>query len=173
MRELTAKPTMKFDKSKLKEKTTAINIKTDKQVGQVNLDFLFNYQVFPSSIMTFLTEWGQEKRKMKIGDTILQQAFIPPTRLFSQKIVFGVRITNIIDETERKGFSYETVEGHAEKGEASFTMENCDVGLVFKIKTYSEPGNLLTKIVGPLFTGPYQTHCTRKALENVKRQVEQ
>ena len=110
---------------------------------------------------------------MKIGDTILQQVFIPPTKTFSQKIVFGVRINSIIDEAERTGFSYETIEGHVEKGESTFTIEKGDGGLIFKIETFSEPGNLLTKLVGPIFTVPYQTYCTRTALENVKRQIEQ
>jgi hypothetical protein len=173
LKELMTKPTMTFDKTKLKEKTTKIDIKTERTLGQLNLDFLFDYKIFPSSIMTFMTQWGQEKRKMKIGDTILQQVYIPPTKTFSQKIVFGVRINSIIDETERKGFSYETIEGHVEKGVSTFTIEKSDGGLIFKIKTFSEPGNLLTKLVGPIFTGPYQTYCTRTALENVKRQIEQ
>ena len=164
---------MTFDKTKLKEKTTTIDIKTEKTLGQVNLDFLFDYKIFPPNIMTFMTEWVKEKRKMKIGDTILQQAFIPPTKTFSQKVVFGVRINNIINETGRKGFSYVTIEGHVEKGESTFTIEKGDGGLIFKIKTFSEPGNLLTKLIGPIFTVPYQTYCTRTALENVKKQIEQ
>jgi hypothetical protein len=171
LKQLTTKPTMTFDKAKLKEKTTTIDIKTDKTLGQINLDFLFDYKIFPSNIMTFMTQWGQEKRKMKIGDTILQQVFIPPTKTFSQKIVFGVRINDIIEESERKGFSYKTIEGHVEKGESTFTIENAKGGLIFKIKTFSEPGNFLTKMVGPIFTIPYQTYCTRTALENVKNQI--
>jgi len=173
LKALTTKPAVTFDKTKLKEKTTTIDIKTEKTLGQINLDFLFDYKIFPSNIMTFLTQWGQEKRKMKIGDSVLQQAFIPPTKAFSQKIVFGVRINNIIDEADRKGFSYVTIEGHVEKGESTFTIEKMNSGLIFKIKTFSEPGNLFTKLVGPIFTVPYQTYCTRTALENVKRQIEQ
>ena len=163
---------MTFDKTKLKEKTTTIGIKTKSTLGQLNLDFLFDYKIFPSNIMTFMTQWGQEKRKMKIGDTILQQVYIPPTKTFSQKIVFGVRINRIIDESEIKGFSYETIEGHVEKGESTFTIEKGNSGLIFGIKTFSEPGNLLTKLVGPIFTVPYQAYCTRTALENIKRQIE-
>jgi hypothetical protein len=172
LKQLTSRPTMTFDKSKLEEKTTTIDIKSEKTLEQLNLEFLFDYKIFPSNIMTYMTEWGQEKRKMKIGDTILQQAFVPPTKTFSQKIVFGVRINNIINETDRKGFSYVTIEGHVEKGESTFTIEQADSGIIFKIKTFSEPGNLLTKLVGPIFTVPYQTYCTRTALENVKRQIE-
>jgi hypothetical protein len=170
--QLARRPTMMFDKAKLKEKTTTIDIRTEKTLRQLNLDFFFDYKIFPSSILTYMTEWGREKRKMKIGDTILQQAFIPPTKMFSQKIVFGVRIHEIIEETDRKGFSYVTIEGHVEKGQSTFTIENGNRGLIFKINTFSEPGNLLTKMVGPIFTIPYQTYCTRTALENVKRQIE-
>jgi hypothetical protein len=162
-----------FDITKLKEKTSTIHIKTQRTLGQLKLDFLFDYKIFPSHIMMFKTQWEQERREMKIGDTILQQALIPPTRMFSQKIIFGVRINSIIDEKERKGFSYVTIEGHVERGESAFTIEKSDNGLIFKIKTFSEPGNLLTKMLGPIFTVPYQTFCTRTALENVKRQIEQ
>jgi len=88
LKELMTKPTMTFDKTKLKEKKTIIDIKTKGTLGQLNLDFLFDYKIFPSSIMAFMTQWGQEKRKMKIGDTILQQVYIPPTKTFSQKKVF-------------------------------------------------------------------------------------
>ncbi len=162
---------MTFDKGKLTEKVSTIDISTEKSLKLVNLDFLFDYKIFPPNIMTFKTQWAQEKRKMKIGDTILQQATIPPTKYFSQKITFGVRINNIIDEDKRKGFSYETIEGHVEKGESTFTIEQSGGGLIFKIKTFSQPGNLLAKLVGPIFTLPYQTYCTRRALENVKKQI--
>jgi hypothetical protein len=169
--DLIRKPTTSFDKNRLTEKVSTIDIVSIKPLKETNIDFLFDYQIFPSDIMTFKTQWDYENRKMKIGDTILQQATIPPSRVLSQKIIFGVRINNIIDEDERRGFSYETIEGHVEKGESTFTVEQSERGLVFRIKTFSEPGNLLTKLVGPIFTVPYQAYCTRKALENVKKQI--
>jgi len=162
---------MTFDKSKLTKKVSTIHLTTDKRLQEIDLGFLFDYKIFPSNIMTCRTQWGQEKRKMKIGDTILQQATIPPTKVFSQKIIFGVRINKIIDEEERKGFSYETIEGHVERGESTFTMEQNGPGLIFRIMTFSEPGNLLTKLFGPIFTVPYQTYCTRRTLENVKKLI--
>jgi Domain of unknown function (DUF1990) len=106
---------MTFDKGRLSEKVSIIEISTDKRLKQINLDFLFDYKIFPSSIMTYKTQWGLEKREIKIGDTILQQATIPPTKFLSQKIVFGVRINSIVDEDDRKGFGYETIEGHVEE----------------------------------------------------------
>ncbi len=49
---------MTFDKNKLVEKTTAITLKTNKNIDKLNLDFLFNYQIFPNNIMTFKNESG-------------------------------------------------------------------------------------------------------------------
>ena len=169
---LKTKKVMKYDKSQLTEKITTIDINTTKTLEQLNLDFLFDYQIFPENIMIFKNQWNDENRKMKIDDTIAQQVYIPPTKVFSQKIIFGVRINQIIDQTNRKGFSYETLEGHVEKGISTFTVEQVGEKIVFNIQTFSTPGNILTKLLGPIFSVPYQTFCTKNALENVKRQLE-
>jgi hypothetical protein len=169
---LKTKKVMDYDKSRLIDKISTIEIETTKNLDQLNLDFLFDYQIFPDKIMTFKSEWTDQRRKMKIGDTIAQQVYIPPTRTFSQKIILGVRINEIIDQADKKGFSYETLEGHVEKGVSTFTVEQLDNIIVFKIQTYSTPGNILTKLLGPVFSVPYQTFCTKTALKNVKQQLE-
>lgn len=169
---LKTKKVMNYEKTRLTEKITTIEINTTKKFEQQSLDFLFDYQIFPDNIMTSMGQWTDENRKMKIGDTIAQQVYIPPIKIFSQKIIFGVRVNEIIDQPDKKGFSYETLEGHVEKGVSSFTVERLDNKLIFKIQTYSTPGNILTKLLGPIFSIPYQTFCTRNALKNVKRQLE-
>ena len=169
---LKTKKVMEYDKSRLTNKISIIDIETTKKLDQFNLDFLFDYQIFPNNIMTFKNQWTDENRKMKVGDTIAQQVYIPPTKTFSQKIIFGVRINEIIDQSYSKGFSYETLEGHVEKGVSTFTVEQIDNKIVFKVETYSTPGNILTKLLGPIFSVPYQTFCTKTALKNVKRQLE-
>lgn len=121
--------------------------------------------------MLFQTEWNKENRKMKIGDTIAQQANIPPFKIFSQKIIFGVRINEIINEDSRNGFSYETLEGHVEKGISTFTIEENMETIIFKIHTYSKPGNILSQLVHPIFSIPYQTFCTKRALNNVSERI--
>jgi len=74
---------------------------------------------------------------------------------------------------DKKGFSYETLEGHVEKGISTFTVEQIDNSkLIFRVCTYSSPDNILTKLLGPIFSIPYQTFCTKSALRNVKRQIE-
>ena len=170
---LKLEPIMNYNLGELTEKTTEISIDTTKDLNELNSEFFFDYNIFPGRIMTYLTEWSYEKRPMKIGDTIVQQAFIPPFKLLSQKIIFGVRINEIINEPTRIGFSYETLQGHAEKGLSIFTLEKTiNQGTIFKIHTFSKPGNFLTILVGPMFSVPYQTYCTRQALLNVKRQLE-
>lgn len=160
-----------YDKKYLPDKTSTIKIDPEKSLKDVDLNCLHDYNIFPSNIMTYKTQWDVEQRTMQIGDTIVQQVFLPPIQALSLKIVFGVRINAIIDEPTQKGFSYETLEGHVEKGESTFTVEETDHGLIFKIRTFSNPGNFLTKLAGPVFSLPYQRYCTGKALENVKRQL--
>ncbi len=169
---LKTKKVMDFDKSRLIEKITTIDIETNKRLDQFNLEFLFDYQIFPDNILTFKNEWTDQNRKMKTGDTIVQQVYIPPTKTFSQKIIFGVRIKEVINQVDKKGFSYETLEGHVEKGISTFTVEQNENKIVFKVHTNSTPGNVLTKLLGPIFSVPYQTFCTKTALKNVKRQLE-
>lgn len=170
---LKRQPVMRYDKARLVEKTTIIPIDTIKELQALSTGFFFDYKIFPTSIMTFLAEWNFESRNMQVGDTIVQQAFIPPFRRFSQKIIFGVRIKDIINEPTRVGFSYETLRGHVEKGISIFTIEKTeDRKTIFKVHTFSTPGNILTQLVGPIFSVPYQTFCTRQGLSNVKRQLE-
>jgi hypothetical protein len=163
---------MRYEKTRLTNKITTIGIDTTRKIDQLNLDFLFDYRIFPDNIMAFENQWTDEKRKMRIGDTIAQQVYIPPTRTFSLKIIFGVRVNEIIDQPQRKGFSYETLEGHVEKGISTFTVEQLDDKIVFKVETYSTPGNILTRLLGPVFSVPYQTFCTKAALRNLKRQLD-
>lgn len=161
-----------YNKSLLAEKITSIKIEEVKMFDQLNLGFLFEYDIFPDNIMAFKTQWADEQRTMKIGDTIVQQVYIPPVKTFSQKIIFGVRISEIINETNRRGFSYETLEGHVEKGISTFTVERQNDQTLFKIQTFSEPATFLTRLTAPLFAIPYQAFCTRAALRHVKRQLE-
>src|SRR5688572_13261131 len=91
-------PVMHYDKKSLPEKITTVKINSEKSLKELDVAFLYQYKIFPNRIMTYRTQWSLEKRKIQIGDTIVQQVFLPPTKVFSQKIVFGVRINSIIDQ---------------------------------------------------------------------------
>jgi uncharacterized protein (UPF0548 family) len=168
---LMTKPVIAYNREKLIEKITQIHITDARSLDEVNLDFLFGYKIFPENILTSKTQWDMERRTIAVGDTILQQVFLPPLKFSSLKVVFGVRINSIIKEPTRQGFSYETIEGHAEKGISTFTLEQRKDGLFFAVHTFSEPGSWLTKLAGVVFTLPYQAFCTKQALKNVKRQI--
>ncbi len=164
---------MEYDRAQLIDKTSLIELNVKKRLNEIDLEFLFNYDIFPKHILGSLNQWDAENRKMAIGDTIVQQVFIPPMKSFSQKIIFGVRISEIIEVETIKGFAYEALEGHVEKGISMFTLEQYDEKkIIFKIRTYSTPGNILSRILGPVFSIPYQTYCTKAALNHVKNLIE-
>ncbi|MFC0774809.1 DUF1990 family protein [Terrimonas alba] len=169
---LKAQPVSNYDITRLTEKTSSITINTNKGLAELDTGFFFAYEIFPSHIMSFLTQWSYEQRQMNIGDTIVQQAFIPPVGFLSQKIIVGVRIKEIIHEPNKMGFSYETIRGHVEKGLSTFTIEKSADKTIFRIHTFSKPGALLSKLAAPFFSIPYQSYCTRQALKYVKQQLE-
>ncbi|CAN5426639.1 hypothetical protein BH10BAC4_BH10BAC4_10570 [soil metagenome] len=171
LHELMSCKVMEFDRNKLTAKTSIEQLTTRKSLNEIDLNFFFNYFIFPSNVMVHKTQWAIENRSMRIGDTIVQQVFIPPLKEISQKIIFGVRINSIIREPRRVGFSYETLEGHVERGESTFTIEEEEGQLLFKIRTFSKPATFLTRLLGPVFSVPYQAYCTRKALQNVKSRI--
>lgn len=170
--DLCGRKVMSFDKESLPEKSTSISITTPMTLDEIDLRFFFNYLVFPPSIMKSKTQWEAENRNIRVGDTIVQQVCIPPIKTLSQKLIFGVRINTIIEEAKQRGFSYETLDGHVERGESTFMIAQNEDKLVFTIRTFSEPAYVLIKIFGSWASVPYQQYCTRRALENVKRQME-
>lgn len=164
------KPVARFDIRKLSEKTTSLEL--TQSLDTLNLHRFFAYHIFSAHIMASLTQWQHEGRAMRAGDTLVQQAYLPPFRALSVKLLFGVRIHEIIDQPDVKGFSYDTLEGHVETGRSIFTVERSGAGSLIKIHTFSAPGTFLSKLVGPVFSLPYQTYCTRAALKHVKTQLE-
>lgn len=108
---------------------------------------------------------------MQEGDTIVQQIILPPNSPFSQKIIYGVRIKQINQEVSRIGYSYETLDGHAERGISTFTLEDRPAGVSFIIHTYSSPASMLARLISPFFSIPYQSYCTKQALYNVRNTI--
>lgn len=170
---LKEKAIIAYDQKRLIERITTIDIVTQKKLTELSTTFLFDYNIFPEYIMAALCQWRSEKRSMCVGDTIAQQTYLPPFKYISQKIIMGVRINNIINESKRLGFSYETLEGHIEQGVSTFMIEELKEGqIIFKIHTFSRPHHILAKLVSHIFSTPYQAFCTNQALKNVKRQLE-
>lgn len=164
-------PVMRYDASALREHTSSIDCGPARSFTIWMPTFLFDYRIFPERILIALPQWSAEGRAMRVGDTIVQQVFLPPVAWPSQKLVFGVRIHGIVLEEARAGFSYETLEGHVERGISTFMLENSVGRCRFSVHTRSEPAQVLGRLVGPLFTRPYQAYCTRAALKHVREQM--
>ena len=172
LEELKKVPVMNYEKNRLVEKISSIEIPNVSNLSKLNLQSFFDYRIFPENILLAYTQWNDEQRLMQAGDTILQQVYLPPFPKLSQKALFGVRVKEVIQEENRCGFSYETLKGHVECGISYFILEENDGKVIFKIQTFSKPGNFFTRLLGPVFSLPYQTYCTKKALQNVKKTIE-
>jgi uncharacterized protein (UPF0548 family) len=161
------------DASSLPEKTSSIALNVPGPISQWHTDSLFDYDVFPSTIIRYQAEWRTEGRKMRVGDLILQRAMVPPLLGFGLCLEFAVRISRLIEEEKRLGFAYETLTGHAERGISEFYFEECDGSLHFTIHTHSEPGHWTSRLGKHIATLPYQAWCTRRALNHVKTRFHQ
>jgi uncharacterized protein (UPF0548 family) len=172
-------PSLSFDEAKaternfadqhaLPERTSSVALGVAGPIRKWQTDFLFDYLIFPAAIMRFEAEWKKERRKMEIGDVILQRAVIPPIG-FGVCLEFAVRVSALIQDEKRLGFAYETLSGHAESGVSEFYFEERDGQLFFTIHTFSQPGHWTSRVAKHVFTLPYQKWCTRRALESVRR----
>ena len=130
-------------------------------------DFLFNYAVFPASVLIFAADWTSEARLMQPGDNIIQQAYLPPRRL-SLKFVFGVRVLDTFRTPDIVGFRYGTLVGHAEQGLSAFYFERSGGQVWAVIHTLSRPGLWLSRLAAPFFTYPYQQYCTDQAVRQMR-----
>ena len=164
-------PVLSYDRKMLREDNSTVQICKGCDLQTLDLSFFFDYTIFPPQVMNFLTEWKYNGREIMTGDTIVQEVYFPPFRAFSQKLIFGVRINEIIREEGRIGFSYETLRGHVERGISTFTLEQNEENIIFRIHTFSAPGNYLLRKLGRILSLPYQAYCTQKALENVKNHL--
>lgn len=154
-----------YQKNSLKKKVQQVTI--NQSFNQIAADNLFNYKIFPHTILTAFTQWQEENRSIQPGDIIVQQINIPPCNLLSQKIITGVRVKDVFDSNHCKGFSYETLEGHVERGISIFKIEPENDISVFTIETYSAPTTKLLNLFKH-FSSLYQDYCTTKALKNIK-----
>jgi hypothetical protein len=131
---------------------------------QCNLAFLFGYHVFPPAILKFFGEWQLEKREMRTGDTIVQQAQVPPG--WGVYAIFGVRVLSIFHDERRAGFSYGTLAGHPEVGVNEFSFSVGADGVVATVKTTAGMGLISTCLLAPL-TRRYVNYCNREALRHI------
>lgn len=151
-------------KNKISKQSIACNF------SELTFDSFFDYKIFPSNILTSFPQWKDENRTIQSGDTIVQQINIPPFDMLSQRLIVGVRVKEVFNDNHCKGFSYETLKGHVEKGISIFRIEPKKDFSVFTVETYSSPAIPILKTLHP-FSSLYQDYCTKQALLNVKRML--
>ena len=149
---------------------SAVKHKVSRQIipcrfSEISFESFFDYKIFPSRILTAHPQWAEENRGMQAGDTIVQQINIPPFSALSQRFVAGVRIKEVFNRDNCKGFSYETLKGHIEKGISIFKIEPEKDFSAFTVETYSAPAISWLKPL-QLFSSLYQDYCTQKAILN-------
>lgn len=66
-------------------------------------------------------------------------------------VVAPDRVVAVVDETDRFGFAYGTVAGHAERGEESFLVERAESGVVtMTIRVDAHPATLPARLAAPV-----------------------
>lgn len=77
------------------------------------------------------------------------------------------KVVYVVDEPDRQGFAYGTVEGHPERGEESFVVSIDGDGLVrFEVTAFSRPARWFARLGGPA-TKAIQRYVTWRYLEAV------
>ncbi|MGY9074428.1 MAG: DUF1990 family protein [Acidimicrobiales bacterium] len=65
-------------------------------------------------------------------------------------ILFACRISDVIDETDRFGFTYITLPDHPEQGEETFMLHLQDKIVHFTVSARSRPGTTISRAAGPI-----------------------
>lgn len=80
------------------------------------------------------------------GVELLMRPGIGPLRLLAP-----VRVVAVVDEADRQGFVYGTLQGHPEAGEERFVVERrADRTVLLVIEYWSRPARWFTRVAGPL-----------------------
>ena len=81
---------------------------------------------------------------------------------FGQTVHAPVRVVSIIDETDRKGFAYGTLEGHPLSGEESFVVERTSDGSVWlQVRQFSQPASRKWALVAPFLRRQQRTMAAK------------
>lgn len=125
-------------------------------------DFVFRYEIFPEHILRYWGEWQGEERLMRVGDTIVQEAAVPPLP-WGVRMLFGARVTEVSRSPLSVSFSYSTLTSHAETGVNSFGLKLSGGDAVAWISSRAEPGNPLMRLAGPVVMR-YADWCKERAV---------
>jgi len=116
-----------------------------------------------------LTSWQIHQRCMKV--TTSGAARTGRHILMTSPRLPGVRaecvVVYVIDEPDRVGFAYGTLQRHPECGEEAFILERTPEGIYFNIVAFSKPHTLWAHAAGPLGRS-IQDRFTRRYIEAMR-----
>lgn len=125
-------------------------------------DFIFRYEIFPEHILRSWGEWQGEGRAMRAGDTIVQEAAMPPVP-WGVRLLFGARVTEVSRSPLSVSFTYATLTSHAETGVNAFGLRLEGGEAIAWITSQAEPGNALMRLAGPVVMR-YADWCKEQAV---------
>ena len=77
------------------------------------------------------------------------------------------RVVTVVDERDRRGFTYGTLPGHPERGEEAFVLDRHDDGAItITVSAFSRPASRLARLGGPISAG-LQTLMTQRYVRAV------
>ena len=80
------------------------------------------------------------------------------------------RVVYVLDEPDRRGFSYGTLPGHPEQGEEAFAVVRRGDRLVFEVTAFSRPRHLLARLGKPV-SRLLQRQTTRRYLAAMRAEL--
>ncbi len=84
-------------------------------------------------------------------------------------VVAPDRVVAVVDEPDRFGFAYGTLEGHAERGEESFLLERQESGAIrYTIRVDARPATLPARLAHPAVLG-VQRWALGRYLDAIRR----
>jgi uncharacterized protein (UPF0548 family) len=121
-----------------------------------------------------LLSWRMQDRaglQVSASDVPLRQGSVVLMRWGPGRLSVAIpcRVVDLVDEANRRGFTYGTLPGHPESGEEQFVLEHLVDGRIrLTITAVSRPASLLARLGGPVSRAA-QTLMTRRYLRALDR----
>ncbi|HVT76088.1 MAG TPA: DUF1990 domain-containing protein [Acidimicrobiales bacterium] len=83
---------------------------------------------------------------LEVGQTVIASGAVAGPL----HVIIPCRISHVVDEADRFGFTYVTLPGHPECGEETFMLSRDGEEVAFTMSSYSHPAELLARLGGPV-----------------------
>ncbi len=130
---------------------------------------ILGYDIFPPTTL----ERVLARDPVEVGDTVgARFGLVPGLALFFASRVIARFDDQRDGELHKTGFTYQTLEGHPELGEETFSVEkNVTTGaVVVALRSWSRPGTALSRALAPLVRR-FQVRGSLAALDHLARRA--